>query len=168
MVHVSPLRNNLLNRRAAGRCGSAIPHGSINMLPYFLADGVLFNATKVLDVPKMKGLITLPYEVLSNIVSNVDFDDIASLGRSCKFFQYLHTEESICKYILQVRHRRVLVICLHNVVRYRIFQLADGDPRRRSLSLMKRAWLQQQDMVMRRHSEVRPKDGRPLPQLRRL
>lgn len=50
----------------------------------------------------MKGLITLPYEVLSNIVSNVDFDDIVNLGRSCKFFQYLHTEESICKSIVQV------------------------------------------------------------------
>ena len=57
----------------------------------------------------MKSLIALPYEVLSNIVSNVDFDDILSLGLSCKFFQYLHTEESISQTLVQVRP---MVMCL--------------------------------------------------------
>lgn len=51
----------------------------------------------------MKGLISLPYEVLSNIVSNVDFDDVFNLSRACKELQFLHTEESICKAVVQVR-----------------------------------------------------------------
>ena len=68
----------------------------------------------------MKGLVTLPYEVLSNIVSNIDFDDIVNLGRSCKFFQYLHTEESISKTVVQVRERRSLVMCPRDTVSYHI------------------------------------------------
>jgi hypothetical protein len=51
----------------------------------------------------MKGLITLPYEVLSNIVSNLEFDDVVSLGRTCRAFEFLRIEESICKSVVQVR-----------------------------------------------------------------
>ena len=69
----------------------------------------------------MKGLITLPYEVLSNIVSNVDFDDVISLGRACKVFEFLRIEESICKSVVQVRDRKVLVMCPRGTVRYQIF-----------------------------------------------
>jgi hypothetical protein len=69
----------------------------------------------------MKGLTTLPYEVLSNIVSNVDFDDVVSLGRTCKAFEFLRIEESICKSVVQVSYRQVLVMCPHDAVRYQIF-----------------------------------------------
>lgn len=55
----------------------------------------------------MFGLISLPYEVLSNIVENINFDDVFNLGRSCKHFKYLLTEESICKAIVQVSHLSV-------------------------------------------------------------
>ena len=74
----------------------------------------------------MKDLITLPYEVLANIVSNVDFDDIVNLGRVCKFFQYLHTEESISKSIVQVRYRQLLVRWPWDTVRCH-FQVLTGD-----------------------------------------
>jgi hypothetical protein len=67
----------------------------------------------------MKSLITLPYEVLANIVSNVDFDDIVSLGKTCKAFEFLYTEESICKSIVQVRDRRFL----YNAIKYQILNL---------------------------------------------
>jgi hypothetical protein len=77
--------------------------------------------TKVLDVPKMKGLIALPYEVLANIISNVDFDDVVSLGKTCKAFKFLRIEESICKSVVQVREPQVLVICPRDTVRYQIF-----------------------------------------------
>jgi hypothetical protein len=50
----------------------------------------------------MFGLISLPYEVLSNIVEHINFDDVFNLGRTCKHFRYLLTEESICKSIVQV------------------------------------------------------------------
>jgi hypothetical protein len=53
----------------------------------------------------MKGLITLPYEVLSNIISNVDFEDVVSLCKTCKTFEFLRNEESISKQVLQVRSR---------------------------------------------------------------
>ena len=79
------------------------------------------DTTKILNILKMGGLITLPYEVLSNIVSNVDFNDVVNLGRSCKFFQYLHTEESISKSVVQVRDLQTLVMCPHDTVRYQIF-----------------------------------------------
>ena len=59
----------------------------------------------------MQGLTTLPYEVLANIVSHVHFDDIICLGRTCTFFQYLHTEESICKCLVQVRFQYHQVMC---------------------------------------------------------
>lgn len=52
----------------------------------------------------MFGLISLPYEVLSNIIDNINFDDAFNLGRSCKHFKYLLTEESISKTIVQVSH----------------------------------------------------------------
>ncbi len=51
----------------------------------------------------MFGLVTLPYEVLSNIADNLSFDDVFSLGRSCRDFQFLLTEERICKLFVQVR-----------------------------------------------------------------
>lgn len=74
----------------------------------------------------MKGLATLPYEVLANIVSNVDFDDVVSLGRSCKFFTYLHTEESICKQIVQVSGSTRSSHVFSNTVGY-LFQLLIRD-----------------------------------------
>ena len=48
-------------------------------------------------------LVYLPYEVLSCIVSNIDFDDVFNLGITCKELNFLLTEESICKLIVQVR-----------------------------------------------------------------
>src|SRR6187402_1322318 len=54
----------------------------------------------------MLGLISLPYEVLSNIAENISFDDVFNLGRTCKAFQFLLTEESICKSFVQVSHLR--------------------------------------------------------------
>jgi hypothetical protein len=50
----------------------------------------------------MFGLITLPYEVLSNIIENISFDDVFHLAQTCKHFKYLLTEESISKSIVQV------------------------------------------------------------------
>jgi len=50
----------------------------------------------------MFGLISLPYEVLANVVENISFDDAFNLGRTCKHFKYLLTEESISKTIVQV------------------------------------------------------------------
>jgi len=50
----------------------------------------------------MLGLISLPYEVLSNIVGNVSIEDAFSLGQTCQSLKYLLKEESICKLILQV------------------------------------------------------------------
>lgn len=50
----------------------------------------------------MFGLITLPYEVLSNVIENISFDDVFNLARTCKHFKYLLTEESISKAIVQV------------------------------------------------------------------
>ena len=87
----------------------------------------------------MQGLIALPYEVLSNIVSNIDFDDVVALARTCKFFQYLHTEESISKTVVQVRDRRSLVMCHYDTVRYHIFgfSAADRKCRRKFASPMK-------------------------------
>jgi len=49
------------------------------------------------------GLIALPYEVLSNIVHSLNFDDVFSLGSTCRELSYLLTEESICKLIVLVR-----------------------------------------------------------------
>ncbi|QSZ33272.1 hypothetical protein DSL72_002860 [Monilinia vaccinii-corymbosi] len=51
----------------------------------------------------MLNLISLPYEVLSNIIANIDFDDVFNLGLSCKAFRYLVTEESISKLIMQTK-----------------------------------------------------------------
>jgi len=50
----------------------------------------------------MLGLISLPYEVLSNVIGNVTIEDAFSLGQTCQALQYLFREESICKLILQV------------------------------------------------------------------
>ncbi|KAF7874281.1 hypothetical protein EAF04_002953 [Stromatinia cepivora] len=51
----------------------------------------------------MFNLISLPYEVLSNIIANIDFDDVFNLGLSCQAMRYLVTEESICKLIVQTQ-----------------------------------------------------------------
>jgi hypothetical protein len=56
----------------------------------------------------MFGLLSLPYEVLSNIVANINFDDVFNLGRTCKELQFLLTEESICKSIVQVSDFRLV------------------------------------------------------------
>ncbi|KAN0112859.1 hypothetical protein V8E51_005810 [Hyaloscypha variabilis] len=53
----------------------------------------------------MIGLISLPYEVLSNVVDNISFDDAFNLGRTCKHYRYLLTEESISKTIVQTKVR---------------------------------------------------------------
>jgi hypothetical protein len=50
----------------------------------------------------MFGLLSLPYEVLSNVVTNIDFDDVFNLGLSCQGLKFLLKEESICKKIVQV------------------------------------------------------------------
>jgi hypothetical protein len=52
---------------------------------------------------EMLTLAALPYEVLSYIVGEIDFDDAFNLGQTCKALQFLLTEERICKSILQVR-----------------------------------------------------------------
>ncbi|KAG4031850.1 hypothetical protein MFRU_008g02050 [Monilinia fructicola] len=49
----------------------------------------------------MFNLISLPYEVLSNIITNIDFDDVFNLGLSCQALKYLLAEESICKLVVQ-------------------------------------------------------------------
>ena len=53
----------------------------------------------------MLGLISLPYEVLQNVVDNISFYDAVNLGRTCKGLAFLHTEERICKSIVQVKPR---------------------------------------------------------------
>lgn len=50
----------------------------------------------------MLGLATLPYEVLANVADNLCFDDIINFGRTSKDFQFLLTEERICKSFVQV------------------------------------------------------------------
>lgn len=50
----------------------------------------------------MFGLLAVPYEVLANIVGNLEFDDVFSLGQTCKDFQFLLLEESISKAVVQV------------------------------------------------------------------
>ena len=106
-------------------------------------------------------LITLPYEVLSAIVSNVDFDDIANLARSCRFFQYLHTDERSCKLFLQVRDRNVLAICPRVQSDIRILA-ADNNLRQKFLSQRKPALRIQQDTAMPPPSDVPQRDVRPL------
>jgi hypothetical protein len=66
-------------------------------------------------------LISLPYEVLSNIIENISFDDVFNLARTCKHFKYLLTEESISKSIIQVSKPCVWVMCLHDAVRFSVF-----------------------------------------------
>lgn len=51
----------------------------------------------------MLGLLSLPYEVLSNIVAHISFDDVFNLGQTCQDFQFLLMEESIAKIVVQVR-----------------------------------------------------------------
>jgi hypothetical protein len=65
----------------------------------------------------MFGLISLPYEVLQNIVENISFDDAVSLGRTCKGFAFLQNEERICKAIVQVSWWS----CGSIIVRFQIF-----------------------------------------------
>jgi hypothetical protein len=50
----------------------------------------------------MFGLLCVPYEVLANIVGNIDFDDVFNLALACKELKFLIEEESICKSIVQV------------------------------------------------------------------
>jgi len=50
----------------------------------------------------MFGLLCVPYEVLANIVGNIDFDDVFNLALTCKELKFLIEEESICKSIVQV------------------------------------------------------------------
>lgn len=50
----------------------------------------------------MFGLLCVPYEVLANIVDNIDFDDVFNLALVCKELKFLVMEESICKNIVQV------------------------------------------------------------------
>ena len=54
----------------------------------------------------MFGLIFLPYEVLSNIVANLNFEDVFNLGRTCKELSFLLTEESISKLVVRVSNLR--------------------------------------------------------------
>jgi len=49
----------------------------------------------------MLNLLSLPYEVLSNIVGNLDFDDYYSLGLTCTQLQFLLFEDGICKLVVQ-------------------------------------------------------------------
>ncbi|KAM3071424.1 hypothetical protein ACMFMG_009022 [Clarireedia jacksonii] len=51
----------------------------------------------------MFGLIALPYEVLSNIIGNIDFEDVFNLGQTCQALKFLLTEESICKSVIQTK-----------------------------------------------------------------
>jgi hypothetical protein len=67
----------------------------------------------------MFGLISLPYEVLKNIVENISFDDAVNLGRTCKGFAFLHNEERICKNIVQVRVAMWSCDCV--TVRFQVF-----------------------------------------------
>jgi len=70
----------------------------------------------------MFGLVSLPYEVLSNIVGNINFDDVWSLGQTCKELSFLFREESICKLIVQVSTAQDMVIRPYYTVRFN-FQL---------------------------------------------
>ncbi|TVY64244.1 hypothetical protein LSUE1_G008934, partial [Lachnellula suecica] len=49
----------------------------------------------------MFGLLCVPYEVLANIVGNIDFDDVFNLALTCKGLKFLIEEESNCKSIVQ-------------------------------------------------------------------
>lgn len=49
----------------------------------------------------MLNLLSLPYEVLSNIVESISFHDYFNLGRSCRQLTFLLEEERICKLVVQ-------------------------------------------------------------------
>ncbi|KAH8591883.1 hypothetical protein B0O99DRAFT_518761 [Bisporella sp. PMI_857] len=49
----------------------------------------------------MGRLASLPYEVLSNIIKNVDLEDVFNLAITCKGLLFLVQEESICKLTIQ-------------------------------------------------------------------
>jgi len=71
------------------------------------------NKGKKVSVPRqdqMLNLLSLPYEVLSNIVGNLDFDDYYSLGLTCTQLQFLLFEDGICKLVVQVSREVVDVI----------------------------------------------------------
>jgi hypothetical protein len=60
---------------------------------------------KKISLPRqdqMLNLLSLPYEVLANIVGNIDFDDYYSLGLTCTQLQFLLFEDRICKLVVQV------------------------------------------------------------------
>ena len=45
-------------------------------------------------------LTSLPYEVVAKVADSLSFDDVFSLGRTCKQFLFLLTEDRICKSLL--------------------------------------------------------------------
>ena len=58
----------------------------------------------------MLGLLCLPYEVLANIVENIDFDDVFNLAQVGKGLKFLIIEESISKRIVQVSKFHLFVV----------------------------------------------------------
>ncbi|TVY91236.1 hypothetical protein LAWI1_G003701, partial [Lachnellula willkommii] len=51
----------------------------------------------------MFGLLCVPYEVLANIVGNIDFDDVFNLALVCKELKFIVMEENFCKNIVQTK-----------------------------------------------------------------
>jgi hypothetical protein len=93
----------------------------------------------------MFGLVSLPYEVLSNIVGNINFDDVWSLGQTCKELSFLLREESICKLIVQVSTAQNIVMrpILYSQIQ---FSAADSTSRKKYDTPMKP--LQQRQVVV--------------------
>ncbi|TVY29712.1 hypothetical protein LHYA1_G000859 [Lachnellula hyalina] len=60
----------------------------------------------------MFGLLCVPYEVLANIVGNIDFDDVFNLALVCKELKFIVMEENICKNIVQVSKFRIFLFRL--------------------------------------------------------
>lgn len=60
----------------------------------------------------MFGLLCLPYEVLANIVGNIDFDDVFNLALVCKELKFIVMEENFCKNIVQVSKFRIFLVRL--------------------------------------------------------
>jgi hypothetical protein len=63
----------------------------------------------------MLNLLSLPYDVLTNIVSSISFDDYYNLGCSCKQLSFLLREDRICKLALQVSLPAKFQSCAHRV-----------------------------------------------------
>lgn len=47
-------------------------------------------------------LTNIPYEVLSNIIRYVSFEDTINLGRSCKAISVFHYSDPFCRAVLEV------------------------------------------------------------------